>query len=164
MRFVLVSRFLAVVPGRSATAIVRFDPEDELFADHFPGFPLVPGVLLTEAMGQTAGGMLIPVAGEGRWPLLVMIERAKFRRPVSPGEEIRLEATVLAAREGSVWRVATEALVADRRVAEAVLVLHSVPVPQDGDQGGAFRAWAMERGRANGLVALLDRSAEIGAP
>ena len=81
MRFVLVSRFLAVVPGRSASAVARFDPEDEFFADHFPGFPIVPGTLLTEAMGQAAGGMLVPVAGEGRWPLLAMIERAKFRHP-----------------------------------------------------------------------------------
>ena len=55
MRFVLVDRFLSVEPGRAATALKTFRPEDPVFADHFPGFPVVPGVLLTEAMGQTAG-------------------------------------------------------------------------------------------------------------
>jgi len=154
VRFAFVSRFLAVAPGRSASAIARFDPEDEIFADHFPGFPVVPGVLLTEAMGQTAGGMLVPVAGEGRWPLLAMIERAKFRRPVSPAEEIRLEARILDLR-GEAYRVATEALVDGRRVADALLVLHSVPLPGDEGRSAAFRAWAVARSRECGLAGLL---------
>ena len=58
MRFVLVDRFLSVEPGRSATALKTFPPDDPVFDDHFPGLPVVPGVLLTEAMGQAAGWAL----------------------------------------------------------------------------------------------------------
>ena len=155
MRFVLVSRFLAVEPGRSASAAVRFDPEDEIFEDHFPGMPLVPGTLLVEAMGQVAGGILVRAAGEGRWPLLVMIEQAKFRRPVRPGDEVRLEANVLSTR-GAAARVRTAASVDGRRVAEATLVFHSVPLPEDAPRLAAFRAWASARLLESGLAAFLD--------
>lgn len=155
MRFVLVSRFLAVDPGRSASAAIRFDPDDEVFADHFPGMPLVPGVLLVEAMGQAAGGMLVPTVGDGRWPLLVMIEQAKFRRLVRPGEEVRLEAKLLSSR-GAAARVRAAASVGGHRAAEATLVFHAVPLPEDADDRTAFNAWASARLRESGLAGLLD--------
>ncbi len=155
MRFVLVSRFLAVEPGRSASAAVRFDPEDEIFEDHFPGMPLVPGTLLVEAMGQAAGGMLVLTAGEGRWPLLVMIEQAKFRRPVHPGDDVRLEAKTLSTR-GAAVRIRTSASVDGQRAAEATLVFHAVPLPTDSARLAAFRAWASARLHESGLAAFLD--------
>jgi len=154
VRFVLVSRFFAVEPGRSASAAVRFDPEDEVFEDHFPGMPLVPGTLLVEAMGQAAGGMLVPAAGEGRWPLLVMIEQAKFRRPVRPGDDVRLEANVLSTR-GDSARVRTAASVGGQRVAEATLVFHAVPLPEDAAKLAAFREWAAARLADTGLGVCL---------
>lgn len=163
MRFVFVTRFLSVEPGRSASAVVRFDPEDPIFEDHFPGLPLVPGVLLTEAMGQAAGGMLIPSVGEGSWPLLSMIERAKFRRPVRPGEEILLNARTIDHR-GHVARVRTEALVGERRVADATLVFHTVPLPREGPDSAGFRRWARGRLQESGLGDLLAAAARAADP
>ena len=88
MRFVLVDRLVELEPGKRAVARKTFHPDDEVFADHFPGFPVVPGVLITEAMGQTAGWLLIATLGFARFPLLTLIDSAKFRRLVVPGDEI----------------------------------------------------------------------------
>ena len=112
MRFVLVDQFLSVEPGRGVTARKTFRPEDPVFADHFPGFPIVPGVLLTESMGQAAGWAIATKVGPDRFPLLMMVERAKFRRLVRPGDEIRLEADLEETRE-DVWTARTRASVGD---------------------------------------------------
>lgn len=158
MRFVLVDRFLSVEPGRGATALKTFHPEDPVFADHFPGLPVVPGVLLTEAMGQTAGWALATRLGPGLFPLLMMIERAKFRRFVRPGEEIRLEAELEEAR-GSVWAARTRASVGGERVAEARLVFHAVPRPS-GSAG--FDDWMAGILRETGLGRLLEAAVSSG--
>ncbi|MBK9376044.1 MAG: beta-hydroxyacyl-ACP dehydratase [Holophagales bacterium] len=152
MRFVLVDRFLSVEPGRGATALKTFRPEDPVFADHFPGLPVVPGVLLTEAMGQTAGWALATRLGPDLFPLLMMVERAKFRRFVRPGEEIRLEADLEEAR-GSVWAARTRAWVGAERVAEARLVFHAVPRPSG---SAAFDDWMSGILRETGLGRLLE--------
>lgn len=159
MRFVLVSRFLEVDPGRSAAAAARFDPDDEVFEDHFPGMPLVPGVLLVEAMGQAAGGMLVLTVGKGCWPLLVMIEQAKFRRLVRPGDELRLDARTLSSR-GASTRVRAVASVAGQRAAEATLVFHAVALPEEEEARTAFDAWALKRLKESGLAGFLGRAAD----
>lgn len=154
MRFVFVERFLELEPGHRASALARFDPGDPLFDDHFPGLPLVPGVLLTEAMGQAAGWMLAPVFGPGRWPLLAMIESAKFRSPVAPGDEISLEAEVLS-RSADGARVKTTARVAGVRAADAVLVFRAIPVSLSPEQAARFARWSAERLEESGAAALL---------
>jgi 3-hydroxyacyl-[acyl-carrier-protein] dehydratase len=158
VRFVLVDQFLSVEPGRGATALKTFRPEDPLFADHFPGFPVVPGVLLTEAMGQTAGWALATRLGPDRFPLLMMVETAKFRRLVRPGEEIRLEAELEEAR-GTTWAARTRASVGGERAAEARLVFHAVPRPA-GDAG--FAAWMSGVLRDTGLARLLEAAVSSG--
>lgn len=157
-RFVLVDRFLSVEPGRGATALKTFRLEDPVFADHFPGLPVVPGVLLTEAMGQTAGWALAPGLGPDRLPLLLMVERAKFRRLVRPGEEIRLEAELEDAR-GRTWAARTRASVGGERAAEARLVFHAVPRPS-GVAG--FDDWMAGVLRETGLGRLLEAAVSSG--
>jgi 3-hydroxyacyl-[acyl-carrier-protein] dehydratase len=152
MRFVLVDRFLSVDPGRGATALKTFRPEDPLFADHFPGLPVVPGVLLAEAMGQTAGWALAARLAPDRFPLLLMVENAKFRRLVRPGEELRLEAEVDDAR-GKFWTARARASVGGQRAAEARLVFHAVPRPT-GSTG--FDDWMAGVLRETGLGRLLE--------
>ena len=159
MRFVLVDQFLSVEPGRGATALKTFRPEDPVFADHFPGLPVVPGVLLTEAMGQTAGWALAARLGPDRFPRRMMVERAKFRRLVRPGEEIRLEAG-LEETGGRIWAARTRASVGGERVAEARLVFHAVPRPA-GFPG--FDAWRAGVLRETGLEQLLEAAAPSGA-
>ena len=152
MRFVLVDRFLSVDVGRSATALKTFRPEDPVFEDHFPGFPVVPGVLLTEAMGQTAGWALAARLAPERFPLLLMVEKAKFRRFVRPGEEIRLEAEVDERRAGA-WSARARASVRGERAAEARLVFHAVPRPAGSREFDAWMAGVLE---ATGLGRLLE--------
>jgi|CXWL01.1.fsa_nt_gi 3-hydroxyacyl-[acyl-carrier-protein] dehydratase len=121
MRFLLIDRLLTLVPGERASAARTFPVDDRYLADHFPGLPLVPGVLLTEAMAQVAGWALVPaltgltVSGElmagGRWPLLTLVEHAKFRRFVRPGEALEVTADVVGVGATTAEARATTSLV-----------------------------------------------------
>lgn len=121
MRFVLVDRLDHIDAGRSAAATMTFRPDLELFADHFPGQPVVPGTLLTEAMAQTAGWLIAASVEFARWPLLVLVDRARFHRLVAPGEPLALEADVRSAH-GDAWEVMTRARRDGTTVAEARLL------------------------------------------
>lgn len=125
MRFVLIDALLELEPGSHAVARTSFSRDDDLFADHFPGRPIVPGVLLTEAMSQTGGWLLAATLQFTGWPLLVLIERAKFRRLVSPGDEIELRAR-LRSTQGENYAIDVEARVGANLVATARLLFHAV--------------------------------------
>jgi 3-hydroxyacyl-[acyl-carrier-protein] dehydratase len=94
MRFILVDKILDLDPGKSIRAVKRLPSSEELFLDHFPGFPVVPGVLLTEMMGQAAGKCLLADGSHTVRPMLGKISNASFRRWVRPDEEIILHATI----------------------------------------------------------------------
>lgn len=141
MRFVLIDRFLELEPGKRALASKTFSPEESFLADHFPGFPVVPGVLLTEAMGQTGGWLLAASLGTRRWPLLTMISSAKFRRLVLPGEEILLDAALRSAHESD-FEVRAGARVGKEQVAEARLVFHAFELPLPPAELPRSEAWA----------------------
>jgi 3-hydroxyacyl-[acyl-carrier-protein] dehydratase len=95
-----VDEVLALAPGESARTRWLVDPEAAFFAGHFPGNPILPGVIIIEALAQT--GALAALAepdSEGKLALFAGIERARFRRIVRPGEELILE-TRLTRRRG----------------------------------------------------------------
>lgn len=88
LSFRFVDRVLELVPGERVIALKNVTANDPHLQDHFPGNPLMPGVLLVESMAQTAG-LLLP---EGSAAFLAQIKEARFRAPVIPGDQIRIEA------------------------------------------------------------------------
>lgn len=117
--FIFIDAVLEQIPGESARCRKVFSPEESFFAGHFPGDPIVPGVILAEALAQTAG----LAAGEaGRSFRLTAIKGMKFFGAVRPLDEIILKAKKIAA-VGTLWQFAVEASVLDRTVAEGMIVL-----------------------------------------
>ncbi len=122
--FVLVDRVLEHDPTGRLVAIKNVTGSEEFFEGHFPGAPVMPGVLLMEGLAQAAGIWLLQDAPDPRRleVHLVGIDDAKFRRPAVPGDQLRLEVTVLH-RRGALCRVRGEVRVGEHRVAEAKLLL-----------------------------------------
>jgi 3-hydroxyacyl-[acyl-carrier-protein] dehydratase len=102
-----------------AEARKQFSGEEAFFQGHFPGDPIVPGVLVTEAMAQTAG---IAIGGPGKTFLLTAIRAMKFLRPIRPGEEIHFQARRVG-EAGGLVQCAVEARVKEELVAEGQLIL-----------------------------------------
>jgi 3-hydroxyacyl-[acyl-carrier-protein] dehydratase len=94
LRFLLVDRICEMVPGKSIRAEKTFSADEEFFRDHFPGFPVVPGVLLTEVMGQTAGKCLDAEKKPRGKAMLMEIKSARFRGWVRPDELMTAYATI----------------------------------------------------------------------
>jgi len=105
MRWKLLDSIVEITPGESATGTKRLDPDLPLFRDHFPGFPVVPGVLLVEMAAQMAGKLLeVTVFLErGVWvfPILSIVREAKFRSFIHPRHEITLHTKLMALRDES---------------------------------------------------------------
>jgi beta-hydroxyacyl-ACP dehydratase FabZ len=120
--FLLVDRVLEVEPGKRIVALKNVTINEPFFAGHFPGRPVVPGVLLVEGMAQ-AGGLLLLGDMPNRASKLVFfagIEEAKFRRPVVPGDQIRYEVEVLRLRT-TYCKLAGKVMVDGQLAAEAVI-------------------------------------------
>ena len=117
-------------PGISAEAATSFARDDPMFAGHFPGNPLVPGVIITEALAQTAGIAAASGYAENAKPffLLSAIRSMKFLRAVRPGERIVLRAEKLAQVDALV-QFKVEASVGGRPVAEGQIVLSEAAAP-----------------------------------
>ena len=98
MRFVLLDRVISLEPGRSIHAVKTMPEDEELFLDHFPGFPVVPGVLLVEMMAQAAGKCLHAEDTNRGLAMLGKISSATFRDWVRPGQIIDVFAEVLSSR------------------------------------------------------------------
>ena len=120
--FIFVDEVREIVPGESAVCGKTFSPEEPFFRGHFPGDPLVPGVILTEALAQTAG---LAAGQPGRGFRLAAIRGMKFPDAARPGEGIELRARK-GAMVGGLWQFAVEARVGERIVAEGVVVLSEV--------------------------------------
>ena len=120
-----VRQLLHCVPGSEAECSARFDRDDPIFAGHFPGNPLVPGVILTEALAQTAGIAAASGFPENARPLFLLsaIRGMKFLAAVRPEEEIKLRAERLA-QVGDLLQFNVQASVAGKVVAQGQLVLN----------------------------------------
>ena len=120
--FLLVDRIVDVVPGESAVGIKNVTMNEPQFTGHFPGNPVFPGVLIVEAMAQTAGCLVVHTLGkeaEGKLVYFMSIEEAKFRKPVTPGDTLHIHVTKIQARK-NVWKFKAEAKVNGVLHAEAV--------------------------------------------
>ena len=121
--FLLVDKLIDVVPGESATGIKNVTINEPFFPGHFPQKPVMPGVLILEAMAQTAGVLAVQYLGDdakGKVMYFMGIDGAKFRRPVLPGDVLHMKVTKT--RGGSaVWKFDAAAYVNDELVTEAKL-------------------------------------------
>jgi len=129
--FLLVDRILEIEEGRRAVGIKNVTFNEPFFQGHFPGNPIMPGVLIVEAMAQVGAVMLLRGVPDRHRKLVYFagIDAAKFRRPVTPGDQVRFEVTVLKLRSRSA-RLRGEAFVGEQLVAEAELF--SSMVDRDG--------------------------------
>jgi 3-hydroxyacyl-[acyl-carrier-protein] dehydratase len=129
MRFVLVDEIVALDPGKSIHVRRTFPAALELFADHFPGFPVVPGVLLTETMGQAASICIEAVPTVKGKPMLAQIKTATFRRWVRPDETLDVYAQIKTLRS-SFAAISARAEHNGVLVAETELLFSFAPVAQ----------------------------------
>ncbi|HUI84612.1 MAG TPA: 3-hydroxyacyl-ACP dehydratase FabZ [Candidatus Binatia bacterium] len=132
----LLDRVVEVVRAKRIVAIKNVTFNEPFFNGHFPGYPIMPGVLIVEAMAQAGAALLFTEVTERHDKLLVFtgIERARFRRPVVPGDQLRIEVDVLAYR-GTAGRLQGKAYVDGKLACEAVVTcrLLSRALQQDGE-------------------------------
>ena len=117
----LVDRVVDLVPDTSITAIKAVSMNEQFFQGHFPGRPIMPGVLIVEALAQAAGVLAVEslgLGGSGKLVYFMAIDGAKFRKPVEPGVLLKLEVNFVQKRS-SVCKFAGRALVDGQLVAEA---------------------------------------------
>jgi beta-hydroxyacyl-ACP dehydratase FabZ len=118
--FLLVDRIIEYDPGKRVVGIKNVTINEPFFNGHFPGAPVMPGVLIVEAMAQTAGVMMLADIPDRESKLVFFtgIDGAKFRHPVVPGDQLRMELTVLRLRPRYI-KLRGEAYVNGKMVAEA---------------------------------------------
>ena len=119
--FLMIDRVVDVVPDRTAVGIKNVTINEAFFQGHFPGHAVMPGVLLIEAMAQTAAVLVVHTLGpdaEGKLVYFMSVENAKFRRPVVPGDQLHVHVTKERNR-GPVWKFRGDVKVGEATVADA---------------------------------------------
>jgi len=119
--FLLVDRVVELVPDESAVGIKNVSINENIFQGHFPAHPVFPGVLIIESMAQTAAVLVVATLGpsaKGKLVYFMTVDGAKFRKPVVPGDQMRVHVRK-EKRRGNIWRFSAEAKVDGKVVAEA---------------------------------------------
>lgn len=116
--FLLVDRVVELEPEKKAVGLKNVTINEPFFQGHFPNNPVMPGVLIVEAMAQVAGILAFKSGVQGKVVYFMSIEKVKFRKIVSPGDQLRLEIAVIHKR-GTVWKFSGNAFVGDKLMSEA---------------------------------------------
>jgi 3-hydroxyacyl-[acyl-carrier-protein] dehydratase len=126
--FLLIDRIVDFEPTKRLVAIKNVTINEPFFQGHFPGYPIMPGVLVVEAMAQAGGIIMMHELPDRAEKLVVFtgIERAKFRRPITPGDQLRIEVEVLSFRPRA-GRIEGKAYVGEKLACEATLTCQVVP-------------------------------------
>lgn len=132
--FLMIDRVIDVVEAESCTGIKNVSVNEPFFQGHFPGHPIMPGVLIVEAMAQTAATLVVDsidgMDAKSHVVYFMSVEDARFRKPVVPGDQIHIKVKKDRQR-GHVWKFAGKAYVDDKVVAEASFT--AMLVPDDGN-------------------------------
>lgn len=121
--FLLVDRVVDLVKNESCTGIKNVTINENFFQGHFPTMPVMPGVLIIECMAQTAAVLVVTTLGPdwaGKLVYFMTVDQAKFRKPVVPGDQMRVE-VVKQRQRGNIWKFAAQAKVDGKVVAEAII-------------------------------------------
>jgi len=122
--FLLVDRIVEIEPEKRIVGIKNVTYNEPFFPGHFPGRPIMPGVLIVEALAQTAGVLVfksLPEEKYGQAVYFLGIDNVRFRKPVTPGDQLRLELEITKHRQ-AIWGFKGKALVDGKVVAEAELL------------------------------------------
>ena len=122
--FLLVDRIIEIEPGKRVVGIKNVTYNEPFFPGHFPGRPIMPGVLIVEAMAQTAGVLVFKSMPEEEYkkPVYFLgMDNVRFRKPVTPGDQLRLELEITKHRQ-SIWGFKGKTFVDGKLVAEADLL------------------------------------------
>jgi 3-hydroxyacyl-[acyl-carrier-protein] dehydratase len=134
--FLLIDRIVEFEPARRLVAIKNVTMNEQFFQGHFPGHPIMPGVLVIEAMAQAGAIIMMSEIPDREKKLAVFtgIERAKFRRPVVPGDQLRIEVEVLTFKS-RLGRMEARALVDGKVACQATLTCQIVPKHNGAPEG-----------------------------
>lgn len=126
--FLLIDRVIEIEAGKRIVGLKNVSANEPFFQGHFPGRPIMPGVLIVEALAQAGAVLLMSDdASKGKLALFAGIDNFRFRRQVGPGDALRLEVEVLA-RRGPVGKGHARAMVGDQVAAEGDLLFALAPV------------------------------------